>query len=879
MSGETTGFDPLAEARHNAEGHRKRYYEMVGDVAEFPDHGTFSKAHDEFANYLESRKAEGDSADGVKDHYENSLAETDQFAGKSLDEMAQMVAAARERDDKTGAQDAEDAFYAKFAAAVESGQLAEEVSSAEAERPEERPDRNDDIVDRRLEHYSKIMYGNEQAQQVQVSSNEKAPEAQRIEVTQEASESPVDVHEAWKASGEANDVAAAAVEQQLKDIAEAAQNGNLDPKKMTDMSEAMKPTEKALGAEGEKKGFDLDAEVAASKARTDKMAEQIVPAVEKMLDEKYPTIETDTTEPTKETNPEEPTLDSVLEKLRSSVQWKNATAAEREILEDEVANKWVKSIAERETVSTKKDAEGEPLTTLDEVLNALKESDKYKNASEEEQKRMINKATAEYIGITDDKDKKDSEDKGEKKDERTESEKKLDAFLEANKGLMDGLSDKEQERLRKILLVSIENGMIDKDKIPTPEETAQKAEAEKKSKIEAETKRIREELEKGELATKYKEALAKYAEAKADYDTKGLHIGRRKREQLLAEAESALVAAKLDYAKAFVVQKREASLYEGEANVVGAAMSNDLFDEVRKLDPESRASTEAVRASRIENRNVWQKGINAVGRFFNWGNKFGRGAKNVATGAATGFTIAALGAIWPVTAGAAAGASLLVRAASTSAYLDESLRSGAYKKALIEDARFRTFVEKANSDMTSKTVTSVDSAANLAGEMLASARQMGTEQNKQARRRASLRVGEFAAGFALGGLGGTMLHNALTPGPARAVVTVETDKEALKIRGLKAHIRPGEGGGEFAQNFLRKNGIKLGGADAIQAWDKATHGARVLDIFTQNGGKLDTYAMTGKFGGHAGLAYPGNVTLDHGFAKRLLEVGKAIAGK
>lgn len=179
-------------------------------------------------------------------------------------------------------------------------------------------------------------------------------------------------------------------------------------------------------------------------------------------------------------------------------------------------------------------------------------------------------------------------------------------------------------------------------------------------------------------------------------------------------------------------------------------------------------------------------------------------------------------------------------------------------------------------------MTSVDSAANLAGEMLASARQIGTEQNKQARRRASLRVGEFAAGFALGGLGATMLHNALTPGPGKAVVAVDSDqssKEVLKIKGLKAHIRPGEGGGEFTQNFLRKNGIKLSGSDAIQAWDKATHGARALDIFTQNGGKLDTYGMTGKFGGHAGLAYPGNVTLDHGFAKRLLEVGKAIAGK
>lgn len=648
----------------------------------------------------------------------------------------------------------------------------------------------------------------------------------------------------------------------------------------------------------ETQGFNLDAEVAAAEAQS--------------------TSEAHPTETTKF-----PTHEEVLERLRETDKWKNAPEQERQIYEEEASNAWVVANAEREkdedtsnvTEAVDKKSPEEPslsdtedrFPTRDEVIAKLKESDRWKNASREERQLLEDATDNEYIAAATAKIEKDlgegSKD-SEEKEERSESEdgKKTDAILERYKGLMDGLSDKEREVVRKALLAAMADGTIDNKELPEPggeDDAAKRAETEKNAHIEAETKRIVEELDKGELGAKYKEALDKYAEAKADYDTKG-RIGRRRREELLLETEKALMGAKLEYAKSLAAKKREAGLYEGEENIIGAAMANDIFNEIRKLDPESRASTEAVRESRIENRNVLQKAAASIGKFLNWGNKIGRTAKNVASGGIVGFGLMAAGAGFPVTTAVAVGASFLARASAATYYLDENLRSGAYKKALLDDEHFKRFIESTSAQQgTAATDLSMNT---LASDILGEARKVGMEQSKQARKRAALRAGEIGLGFAIGGFAGNMVHNAFYSGgnvaasgssttnpsgvtahpnegtlPNDRYPNIEHPKEVIK--GLKAHIHHSEGGGEFVEKFLRANGIHLSGSESIQAWDKATHGARAIDIFVQNGDKLDTYAMTGKFGGHAGLAYPGNVTIDSDFAHHLLEIGRSMAGK
>lgn len=841
MSGETQSFDPLAEARHNADGHRKRYYDMVGDTSEFPDHGTFSKAHEDFGAYLEQRPFEdakgnihnaangqfAPRSEGEESYYDRlaraSVGETDQFTGKSLEDLAHMVADARANNDKTGADDAEDAFSQHFVAMAEKYNWPDETVSS------------------RIERFDRIMKGE--------SPEEPSDKSRKPEAGQENQDSvePA-IQEAQPV--EPLDEVADDVEKQLQDLAAKAKPGEMSPEDAARAAEVLGAAEAALKS-GEHKGFDPDTELAAAQAQLNAKGDQLEADAKRALEEKYPELKPRTTD---------------LEPLGTETSAEHGDKAE------------------------------EGAKSLDDVIAALKETDAFKKASPEDRQIMIDNATNKWIAANAEKKPGEEGDVEKKEDKRSDEEKRLDAFLESNQNLTEGLSDKEKESIRRILLVLVATGVINKERLPQlddagkdkteGDDTEKKALEERKKHYDAEMQRITGELENSELSKNYKDALAQYAEAKADFDTKGF-FGRRKREQLLGELEKVLANAKLEYAKALVTKKNKANLYEGEENAVGQSMSNDMFDEVRKIDPESRGATEVVRQKRVENRNWLQKTGVAVGRWFNWGNKFGRFAKNVTTGAVagglTGFGAAFAGITgFPVTAAAAVGSGLLVRAASASAYLDESLRGGAYKKALIEDQYFKNFIEAAQ--RTSGNVTAVASANALVGDILGNARKMGMEQNKQARRRATARMGEYTLGFAIGGFAGNMIHNGLaanapgnTAGSPKAPQNPGLPKSpGAGLGGLDTNIRPGEGGGEFAQKLLAANGIHLNGAHAIQAWDQATHGANALDIFTQNGAKLDTYAMVGKFGGHAGLAYPGHVTVNPAFAQQLIDAGKAL---
>lgn len=152
QDGGQSAFDPLKEATMNADQHRKRYYSMVGDVSEFPDHDTFSAAHKDMADYLSSRPYEDDkgnvhSAENAQfmkkteteeEYYDRlamgSVEATDQFAGKTLDELAHMVAEAKARGDTTAAKDAEDVFSDKFVAMAEKYSWPDEAISSRRDR-------------------------------------------------------------------------------------------------------------------------------------------------------------------------------------------------------------------------------------------------------------------------------------------------------------------------------------------------------------------------------------------------------------------------------------------------------------------------------------------------------------------------------------------------------------------------------------------------------------------------------------------------------------------------------------------------------------------------------------------------------------------------
>lgn len=335
---------------------------------------------------------------------------------------------------------------------------------------------------------------------------------------------------------------------------------------------------------------------------------------------------------------------------------------------------------------------------------------------------------------------------------------------EAKKELAENasLSDERKAELQKL----IDEGAAAKTELDgslTGDEKAKKLAAEAEKHRKEEFERIDGEMETSVEYALYQSALNKYATLKADNDTKGI-IGRKKRLEQLTLAEDDLVNAKKVLAFATVERRREAKLYGEDEAKAKQAESDDLFNEIRKIDPDSRARTNDILIGRQENRNRFEKVAMFVGRYFNWGNKFGRNAKNIGTGAALGLTMGLAGVGWPITAAASLGLGALIREGSRRLYQDEVLKTHMDDKGEVipqfTDEKYNTFLKSITESSSAVKNSSGKMTDKLARDILADSRKVGTEENAKARKKAIWNAGMFTAGMAIGGFGGNMIHDA-----------------------------------------------------------------------------------------------------------------------
>lgn len=67
-------------------------------------------------------------------------------------------------------------------------------------------------------------------------------------------------------------------------------------------------------------------------------------------------------------------------------------------------------------------------------------------------------------------------------------------------------------------------------------------------------------------------------------------------------------------------------------------------------------------------------------------------------------------------------------------------------------------------------------------------------------------------------------------------------------------------------------------SDVAKIWDSVTHNTST-DIFSDNGAVADTYRMTGKFAGHAGVSDVGKFVWNENTAQKMLDMAKTLSGK
>lgn len=174
---EQSSFDPLAEARKNADPQRRKFYEVIGSDSE---------ANADYAAYLETRHykdARGNIHDPKNgefvaatnletDPYERDLIESahaealveNEDRSASLQAMAEKVAELRARGDSAGAARMEELFYDKFTALSEKYGWDKEVTEdTEEPRVDAHAPLTRTTIEDRLQRYADIMYGTAEA--------------------------------------------------------------------------------------------------------------------------------------------------------------------------------------------------------------------------------------------------------------------------------------------------------------------------------------------------------------------------------------------------------------------------------------------------------------------------------------------------------------------------------------------------------------------------------------------------------------------------------------------------------------------------------------------------------------------------------------------
>ncbi len=265
---------------------------------------------------------------------------------------------------------------------------------------------------------------------------------------------------------------------------------------------------------------------------------------------------------------------------------------------------------------------------------------------------------------------------------------------------------------------------------------------------------IRESLNNIEQKLKYDEALQNYAKALADFETK---IGRKKHFQQRAKkldyAGRELMRANLAYSKEIIAATEAAGLYKGSEEEIKRAKIDDMYDEMRRLDRDSRRATREERLERIENRNAFAKAMAKIGEFLNRGNK-----RNFVTGLTIGKIAGISGGI------AAAPAAIAVGAASGAATyfgsrmntLDKQLQN--YDEQAISDDKFDEMRRKNTHD------NIADVATGVSKEIFKNNAEKGYISRTEAHNKALKKTMLHGAGILMGGAAGAMLHETMNMG-------------------------------------------------------------------------------------------------------------------
>lgn len=271
---------------------------------------------------------------------------------------------------------------------------------------------------------------------------------------------------------------------------------------------------------------------------------------------------------------------------------------------------------------------------------------------------------------------------------------------------------------------------------------------------------IRAELADSEHAERYKTALSKYAELKAQSETGG-RWGRKGREKELLDAESELLQAKVAFEQEVFTLAEERGLYPGAEEQAKQRVADDMFNAIRGLDIETRQAVNDIHDRNKENRNVFTKATAAVGRWLTSGGKVAQWAKAGGSGLVAGFGVGMSGVGIPITTAIGVGLGLGVRGAATVANLD-SIRAQENKdaqgnaKAAVSDEEFRRFIRES-----ADTGSRAEQAQALAQRILEKSRARGYEQANRARSNAAKTMGKFGLGFTAGMFTGNYLHDAM----------------------------------------------------------------------------------------------------------------------
>ena len=286
---------------------------------------------------------------------------------------------------------------------------------------------------------------------------------------------------------------------------------------------------------------------------------------------------------------------------------------------------------------------------------------------------------------------------------------------------------------------------------------------------------LREKVNQSSVGELLKTAYFDYARAMADVETKGgdsskkafWHAGERKRAVALQEAEETLLNYQSKYANVLVAHRESAGAYDGVAEKDQAqAKSDDLFNELRNLNEQSRRVTLAERERRIDDRNLLHKGIVAVGKFFNKGKRLID--RNLVAGFLTAFGVTVSGAGWPITTGVALGAGSALRYGSKEAALDESIKN--YSMNMISDEEFAR--QRAALEGTGE-YNSDEIFSRMAQAEFRLTRMDADKKLSAARKRANKNAKKLIIGYAAGGIAGSLTHGLLSSHDA--VVTAQPD--------------------------------------------------------------------------------------------------------